>query len=64
MIGFLPGANVSWQALVGGLVVGALVAFIFTRTRSPQRSGIQIGLLTAVTVGLLRLLLIPTVFWF
>jgi len=64
VIGFLPGANVSWQAHVGGLVVGALVAFIFTRTRSPQQRITQIWLLSAVAVGLLLLLLIPTLFWF
>ena len=64
VIGFLPGSNVSWQAHVGGLVVGALVAFVFTRTRAPQQRRTQIWLLTAVGAGLLALLLIPAVFWF
>jgi hypothetical protein len=44
--------------------VGALVAFIYTRTRSPRQRWTQIMLLVGVTVGLLLLLLIPTVFWF
>ena len=65
VIGFLPGVNVSWQAHVGGLVSGALVAFIFTRTRSPRQRALQIWLLVgAWRVGLLLLLLIPAVFWF
>ncbi len=64
VIGFLPGSNVSWQAHVGGLVVGALVAFIFTRTRSSQQRRTQIWLLSAVGVGLVALLLIPAIFWF
>jgi membrane associated rhomboid family serine protease len=64
VIGFLPGANVSWQAHVGGLVVGALVAFIFTRTRAAAQRRIQIWLLAAVAAALVLLLLIPTVFWF
>jgi membrane associated rhomboid family serine protease len=64
VIGFLPGMNVSWQAHVGGLVTGALVAFIFTRTRSVRQRGLQIGLLTAVGAGLVALLLLPPVLYF
>ena len=45
-------------------VVGALVAVILTRTRSPRQRALQIWLLAAVAVVLLVLLLIPTVFWF
>ncbi len=61
---FLPlllggSGTVSWQAHIGGLAVGALIGFIFTRTRSPKQRGLQIALLAAVTVGLLLLLLIP-----
>jgi membrane associated rhomboid family serine protease len=64
VIGFLPGANISWQAHLGGLVVGALVAFIFTRTRAVTQRSAQIWLLAAVGIALVLLLLIPTVFWF
>ncbi|GAA1955279.1 rhomboid family intramembrane serine protease [Microbacterium deminutum] len=64
VIGFIPGNNVAWQAHVGGLVTGALVAFIFTRTRSAARRWLQIALLVAVGVGLLALLFVPPVFYF
>lgn len=64
VIGFIPGFNISWQAHVGGLVVGALVGFIYARTRSVRRRGLQIGLLAALAVGLLALLLIPPAFYF
>lgn len=59
VIGFLPGFNVSWQAHVGGLAVGALIGFIYARTRSVRQRGLQIALLVAVGVGLLALLLVP-----
>jgi len=58
-IGFLPGANISWQAHVGGLVIGALVGFIFTRTRGKDQRRRQIALLSAVGGGLVVLLIIP-----
>lgn len=64
VIGFIPGFNISWQAHVGGLVVGALVGFIYARTRSVRRRGLQIGLLAALAVGLLALLLVPPAFYF
>lgn len=59
VIGFLPGFNVSWQAHVGGLVVGLAVGFIFTRTRAVRQRGLQIAFLAGVAVALLALLLIP-----
>lgn len=52
-LGFLPGAQISWQAHVGGLVVGALVAFIFARTRKASQKWVQIGMLAALSVVLL-----------
>lgn len=63
VIGFVPGFNVAWQAHVGGLIVGALLGFIFARTRSPRHRGIQIALLVALSVGLLLVLLIPAVIY-
>ncbi|MFC4138288.1 MULTISPECIES: rhomboid family intramembrane serine protease [unclassified Microbacterium] len=45
--------GISWQAHLGGMLVGALVAFIFTRTKRPKQRSLQIGLLSAVGVGLL-----------
>lgn len=62
VIGFVPGFNVSWQAHVGGLLVGLLVSFIYTRTRSRRQRGLQIALLALVAAGLLALLFVPVVF--
>ena len=42
---FIP--NVSWQAHVGGLVAGALVAFVYMRTRKRQQRVLQIMLVAA-----------------
>ncbi|MFC6326346.1 rhomboid family intramembrane serine protease [Microbacterium koreense] len=58
-IGFVPGFNISWQAHVGGLIVGLLVGFIFTRTRAPGQKKLQILLLVLTGVALVALLLIP-----
>lgn len=63
-IGFIPGFNVSWQAHVGGLVVGALVGLVYARTRSVRRRGLQIGLLVLITLVLLALLLVPPLVFF
>ncbi|MGI9824978.1 rhomboid family intramembrane serine protease [Agromyces sp. Marseille-Q5079] len=54
-IGFLPGANISWQAHLGGLVGGALVGLIYLETRSRARRGMQIALLAALVVVLMVL---------
>lgn len=62
VIGFLPGMNVAWQAHVGGLVTGLVVAFIFTRTRAVRQRGLQIGLLAAVGAVLVALLFVPVLF--
>jgi membrane associated rhomboid family serine protease len=61
VIGFIPGFNVSWQAHVGGLVVGLVVAFIFTRTRAARQRTLQIVLLSAVGAVLIALLFVPVV---
>jgi len=53
VIGFLPGVNISWQAHVGGLVVGAALGWIFQRTRGPRNRSRQAGLVAAVLVVLL-----------
>lgn len=62
VIGFVPGLNVSWQAHVGGLVTGLLIALIFTRTRGVRQQRLQIALLVAVGVGLVALLFVPVLF--
>lgn len=50
---FVPG--ISWQAHVGGLVVGALVALVFMRTRLARQRNRQLLLLAAITAGLIAL---------
>ncbi|HVL61091.1 MAG TPA: rhomboid family intramembrane serine protease [Microbacterium sp.] len=51
-IGFIPSANISWQAHLGGLIGGALVGLILLETRARSRRGLQIGLLIGLTVAL------------
>lgn len=50
--------RISWQAHVGGLLVGALVAFIFTRTRTQRQQALQTILLSGVAVGLIALVVV------
>ncbi|MCU1405247.1 MAG: hypothetical protein JWQ43_1550 [Glaciihabitans sp.] len=53
----IPNSNISWQAHVGGLVVGALVAFIYTKTRARRQKTLQIAALVGVAVLLVALIL-------
>lgn len=55
----LANVGVSWQAHLGGLVVGAVLGLIYARTRSVRQRSLQIGLLVAVGVALVALLAIP-----
>jgi len=59
LITFLPGSNIAWQAHIGGGLVGALIGFIFARTRAIRQRRTQIWLLVAVAAGLLALLAVP-----
>ncbi|MFC7787975.1 rhomboid family intramembrane serine protease [Microbacterium sp. MAHUQ-60] len=52
VFGFVVG-GIAWQAHLGGAVVGALIAFVYTRTRRREQRIWQIALLTAVTAVLL-----------
>ena len=63
VITFLPGSNISWQAHIGGGLVGALVGLIFARTRAIRQQRTQKLLLAATGVGLLALLVIPAVLY-
>ncbi|WP_428931842.1 rhomboid family intramembrane serine protease [Microbacterium sp. YY-01] len=53
VIGFLPGNNISWQAHVGGLVVGAIIGFIYARTARHKSATMRVLLLAALTAVLL-----------
>jgi membrane associated rhomboid family serine protease len=50
---FVPG--ISWQAHVGGLIAGGLVAFVYVRTRPIRMKNVQILLTAAVAVGLVAI---------
>lgn len=50
VIGFIPGANIAWQAHVGGLVTGALLGLVFMQTRAERRQGLQKLLIGGVAV--------------
>lgn len=50
VVGFLPGTNISWQAHVGGIVLGFITGFVFARTRNVRQRRLQIGLLVAEAV--------------
>lgn len=54
-IGFMPGSSVSWQAHLGGMIVGAIVMWIIVRTRGPRFRTKQIVLLSLVGVILVAL---------
>ncbi|KAA0962017.1 rhomboid family intramembrane serine protease [Microbacterium sp. ANT_H45B] len=57
IIGFVIG-GIAWQAHLGGAIVGALVAFILTRTRRREQRIAQILLLAAVVVALVLLVFV------
>jgi membrane associated rhomboid family serine protease len=52
-VGFAFGQNISWQAHLGGAIVGALVALIYTRTRRRDQRVWQIVLLAVLVVLLI-----------
>jgi membrane associated rhomboid family serine protease len=52
---------ISWQAHVGGLLTGALVALIIVQTRRRSQQGLQIALMVGVFVLLVLLTLWPTI---
>ncbi len=61
--GALASIQISWQSHLGGLVVGALVGFVYARTRMRRQRGLQIGALIGVTGLLFALLALPPVLY-
>jgi membrane associated rhomboid family serine protease len=57
VVGFLPGTNIAWQAHVGGLIVGAAVAFVYLRTRRVDQRVVQVIAVTGIFVVLVALTL-------
>lgn len=47
--------NVAWQAHVGGLITGGIVAFVFLKTRAPKQQTQQLILIVTVLIGLIVL---------
>jgi membrane associated rhomboid family serine protease len=60
VIGFIPGLGIAWQAHVGGLVVGAAVAWIYTRTRNRTQRVEQFLMVGGVAVVLIALTVVGT----
>jgi membrane associated rhomboid family serine protease len=56
----LEGVGISWQAHLGGLVVGAIVGLVYARTRTLKRRPLQIVLLVALSIVLVGLLAVPS----
>lgn len=54
VIGFVI-PNIAWQAHVGGMIVGGVVAYVALKTRSPKQKNKQILLFFSVLVGLIVL---------
>ncbi len=59
----LEAIRISWQAHLGGFLAGAVIGFIYARTRAPRQRGLQIGLLAGFTVVLFALLALQPVLY-
>ncbi len=60
VIGFVvPG--IAWQAHIGGLIVGALVALVYLKTRRPAQKNTQLLMLAAIVIGLIIVTVIGVV---
>lgn len=64
IIGFVPGLNIAWQAHLGGLVTGALVAAVLVHAPRSRRTVVQaVGLaallLVLLSASLIKLTTVP-----
>ena len=62
VIGFLPGMAIAWEAHLGGLAVGALIGWVYTRTRQPNQQRLQAMSLAGIALVLVVLSLRFVVF--
>lgn len=60
VITFLPGLRIAWQAHLGGLIVGAIVAYAMVHAPRPSRTLVQYGTCLAVLVVLLAACVVRT----
>ncbi|WP_449276715.1 rhomboid family intramembrane serine protease [Leucobacter sp. GX24907] len=54
-IGFLPGAAISWQAHLGGMIFGAITMWVLLSTRGPRKRvlrGVGMLIVAAALIGL------------
>lgn len=54
-IGLMPGAAISWQAHLGGMLVGALVMWVLLATRGPRRRTARTWSMIGLSVALIAL---------
>lgn len=54
-IGLLPGASISWQAHLGGMIVGAITMWVLLATRGPRRTSARVASLVAIAAMLVAL---------
>lgn len=54
-IGLLPGVSISWQAHLGGMIVGALTMWAMLATRGPRQRGRRIAALVGIGAVLIAL---------
>ena len=55
VIGFIPGTNIAWQAHVGGIIAGVVVAEIYVRTRAVRQRRRQVLWIVLFGVALVAL---------
>lgn len=54
-IGFMPGASVSWQAHLGGMIVGALAMWLMLSTRGPRKTKQRLWAVVGIAAALVLL---------